>query len=1185
LKHKAVQEYSDELVHTAQQDDDRIKREIEKVKALEQSVRRAVPQNKAHPAVSPAAARSQMELKRFAHTEGWYKKLAKTERSPDARFRGMLRMLGSQKGQEQRQSFRRILRMWHALRDKNKHTNWRLRHARAALAKLESSPREIDAIKAKYQAKLAATKQNAKLQRAKAHEGANKAEATIARLQKKATEGVKAAKAAAEARDDRILDQVLADSEPERLAIADAQFEAVEETTDEELPQEVIHQDEAKKKSATPPAQKLEQPLEEPEQSEAKQTKVKQTKAKQSKAKQNKAKRAPAVEEELVEGPVADAQAEVAAAKVKVLEARAAEKDEEAEQDAIHERVMIAAEASDMSSDEYNTAPEPTAPPAPAEPIIVPANPAMTETQAAMALADQVVAKPKPKSAAKAAKASAKKGAAKAKAKGAAKAAAKVAAQAAKQKAELQKRKTKVAASEAKGKAAAVAIKAKAQVKAKAAAAKAEALEVVNHAKKIKAKIKAKAAAKKSKLKAQTLKRKAKIKAKLDKAKFKMQAKAAKAKAKLDAVKAKAAAKLKLKLAEAAARAKAADEKKAKNALAMKQATLKLKQASADEVARKKARSQKEKTAKAKKTADLKAKLKKRSAKEKIKKNAMKDKTPGALKIKRLARRASRNARELSRKASRSTRRKDRVARKELQRQQQTAQDAIKAQARQAMTVLAKQAQQAGLSGDEANAAMPAELVRLGHPAAMSTKQSQALKAAYAVGAARRAAKMAWMKVISKMDEPAAKRARVAVPDAPSVAAGTAMKALVKALQPAPAKVAGGGAETTLVEPPPVKVAAGAETSLVEQGQGHGLNAMLRLPRDKQWSKWSGTPSRNANALPKIGDKPIVVKKAKASSDEEPTGLEFGLQLPVGLTNGDAKKTAEKMMGEIESRAVKKKTMSKADVHHVEDEVQKLEQHVGKIAKAREKREDGMQEENIAVQKANLKRAELRAYTAKRRAAKERTEEVASGKKMGALLVKSAKKHSSLVEKESAEEVTKAKKWMRDLLKGKSHSVAWGAKLFEPRTRVLSNDDFKKRQRAKKKAIKDALKKKKDKKKAKLKAFKKKQADKKKAEKKAAKARKAKLAKVEQAMLQVGKAKQKLTMAVDMKPKAQGLSRYLARPPVAAGKYPTKKASTKKASSKKAPAKKAPAKKAPAKEEESIFSELASGLSQIANDM
>merc|ERR1711903_265130 len=92
---------------------------------------------------------------------------------------------------------------------------------------------------------------------------------------------------------------------------------------------------------------------------------------------------------------------------------------------------------------------------------------------------------------------------------------------------------------------------------------------------------------------------------------------------------------------------------------------------------------------------------------------------------------------------------------------------------------------------------------------------------------------------------------------------------------------------------------------------------------------------------------------------------------------------------------------------------------------------------------------------------KEKAQELESGKKMAALLVKTAKKHQALVDKQTNQEVKKAKTWMRDLLKGKSHSLQWGAKLFEPRTRVLSNDDFKKRQAAKKKLKTDAIKKKK----------------------------------------------------------------------------------------------------------------------------
>jgi len=801
----------------------------------------------------------------------------------------------------------------------------------------------------------------------------------------------------------------------------------------------------------------------------------------------------------MVEGPVSDARDEVAEAKVQMLEAKAAEKEQEAEQQAMHEKLMIRAAAADMSTERATTPIAPVeVPEEDEEAVVAPVEDDMTETGS-----DMVVATAAAPSAADAAKAEAKTGAAKMKAKGAAKAAAKVAEQSAKAKVESEKRKTKVAAAEAQGKARAHAIKIDAKMKAQAAAEKAEALQVSNAAAKAKAKVKAKAAAKTSALKAQVLKRKAKIKAKLEKATFKLQAKQAKAKAKLDAVKAKADVKLKLKLAEAAARAKSADEKKTKNDLEMKQAKLKLQQATANEVARKKVRSAKEKASKAKRAAELDATLKKRSQKEKEKKKAMKDKTPGAQKIKRLARRAADNARELSRKAARSTRRKDREARHELHKQEMNAQDAIKAQARQAMSVLKKRAQAAGLTGSETDSLVPEELVKLGHPAAMNAKQTQALKAAYAVGAARRAAKLAWMKVIQKMDQPSAERARVAAPNAPSVAADTAMKALVQELHSQ--KTAG-------------------ETSLLEEPS-------LRLPKDKQWAKWNGTPARGASSMPSLGDK--QVETPKASEEEEGSPLAFGLELPAHLTNKDAETDAQKLMHAVEKQARKKKVLVATGIESLERKVQQYEGHVAKIAGDREEREKGLQEENVKVQKANLKRARQRAVSAERRASVEKDQEVRSGEKMAHMVIAMAKKHAAIVEKEADHSVKTAHKWMKGLLEGKGHDSMWGAKLFAPRTEILSNDAYKKLQKKKKDQKAKKAKKKKAAEASLIEATKKAANAHKKAVLESKKARTNKEKKVEAAMAKVQKAKETLSAAVESSPKDQGLSRYLAVPATA----------------------------------------------------
>jgi len=305
----------------------------------------------------------------------------------------------------------------------------------------------------------------------------------------------------------------------------------------------------------------------------------------------------------------------------------------------------------------------------------------------------------------------------------------------------------------------------------------------------------------------------------------------------------------------------------------------------------------------------------------------------------------------------------------------------------------------------------------------------------------------------------------------------------------------------------------------------------LRLPKDKQWGVWEGTPSQGASAMPSLGDKPVKVPQATTSDESSP--LAFGLELPAHMTNKVAESTAEKLMHAVEKRARKTKTLVNRGVHGLEREVQRYEGHVAKIAGAREEREKGLQEENVKVQQDNLKRARERAYAAERRATKEKDQEIAVWEENGCDGDRHGKKNKKIVETEADTSVKHAHKWMKGLLEGKSHSPMWGAKLFAPRTEVMSNNAYKKYEKSLKAEKAKTAKAKKTAGVALIEAQKKEVAAHKKAGLTKAKARANKQKKVATAMSKVKNAKKGLAAAVASSPKAQGLSRYLAAPATA----------------------------------------------------
>jgi len=74
--------------------------------------------------------REKLRAKSFMRAQKWWTKLAQAEKSPTARFRTLLKELGSAKGHARTQLYRRVLRMWHNARDQEKRGEWRLQEMR-----------------------------------------------------------------------------------------------------------------------------------------------------------------------------------------------------------------------------------------------------------------------------------------------------------------------------------------------------------------------------------------------------------------------------------------------------------------------------------------------------------------------------------------------------------------------------------------------------------------------------------------------------------------------------------------------------------------------------------------------------------------------------------------------------------------------------------------------------------------------------------------------------------------------------------------------------------------------------------------------------------------------------------------------------------------------------------------------
>jgi hypothetical protein len=316
----------------------------------------------------------------------------------------------------------------------------------------------------------------------------------------------------------------------------------------------------------------------------------------------------------------------------------------------------------------------------------------------------------------------------------------------------------------------------------------------------------------------------------------------------------------------------------------------------------------------------------------------------------------------------------------------------------------------------------------------MSKQQKDALKAAYAVGAARRAAKMAWMKVIQKVDEPTAKRQTAISPNAPSVAADTAMKALVAALKSKKKAKRDGKHDATMVETS-FPVAEGGRRTMNESPDD-----ALRLPRDKKWAQWRGRAPRDDATKSKH------TKKQASSADEyhgDDVPVNFGMELPQ-LTNKDAEKDAEKILRAEQHKLTNIKRQSDEELSRAKKREVRVETRVRRDAKKRFEREEGTQEENVKVQKENLHVAETRKAVDLRNIKRQEREEVNQELKLARLQLESVKKQWAKKKKDAQKEANDVKKDLAGVLeKGKkSHSLEYDAKLFLPHTKVISVEKY-----------------------------------------------------------------------------------------------------------------------------------------------
>jgi len=532
-----------------------------------------------------------------------------------------------------------------------------------------------------------------------------------------------------------------------------------------------------------------------------------------------------------------------------------------------------------------------------------------------------------------------------------------------------------------------------------------------------------------SQLKAQKMKTQAQIKSQLAVQKYKAQAKSAQAKAKTDAAEAQIDAQVKLTVAKAKAKAAAADERQRKASLRQAQRVLRLKQEAATESAQKAKRTATEKANKNVELIKLRAQMQARTAKEANYKQNLRDKTPGAKRIQRLARRASRDARQVSRKETRQARRKARFARRKLEKMQRSASRAVRDQAHQAIDVLRKKAHQAGIR----DLTEPAEMMRVGNKPDLSDRQRQAMRAAYAVGAARRAAKLAWMKVMRKMDFQTKRRERRAMSGnaATGVAATTAMQALVAAM-----KHSSEGDQESMLQ---------SDADDGSLAQYRTIDDELRLPKPKTRKEDKAPVPAPAvkSVTPANSAVPGTMKAPQGYVDSDvDVPVEYGIQLPK-MNNGKARKDAQKISdATVQAVQLQTRAAEKA-VQEAEERLSRMKRRMQAVAKKRYQREVGLQEANVEFAEANLNKAKLRAESSEVLAQKEEMRELREAHQQATEALQIAKNQQKLVQEEGQEKISRVKADLHHVLNGgTSNSLEWDAHLYKPEVKVVSQEMY-----------------------------------------------------------------------------------------------------------------------------------------------
>merc|ERR1719453_2109355 len=400
---------------------------------------------------------------------------------------------------------------------------------------------------------------------------------------------------------------------------------------------------------------------------------------------------------------------------------------------------------------------------------------------------------------------------------------------------------------------------------------------------------------------------------------------------------------------------------------------------------------------------------------------------------------------------------------------------------------------------------------------ALSTRQKQAMRAAYAVGAARRAAKLAWLKVMRKVDHGTMKRNRLSLAEGSrSVAANTAIKALVHTLE-APRGIQNHGAV--------LSATSSTQGSTVSRAPGQkSLDERLKLPKSPK-KKAQSAKQPTAAAKPSA-PQATQAKGVTSEAADLPTG--FTEVLPKKMTNKQAKKRAEVIQRVVQKATRKQKALARRSATKAARKLRRQRYKLMKIAKKRLLREKFVQEENVRAAQKALVRVKKRAKAADRRATKEERIELREATKQEKTALKVALAQKIMAQRDASKRLKRVKKDMRTILHGhQSPSAEWDATLYKPKVVVLPDSKYQK-YKAMKKAKKESKKlKEKQAMLLALNARKKRRQAKMQARMKLKQLRKQKISMIDAARTEVKQAKTKLETAIKAPPtNDQGLLRY-----------------------------------------------------------